>query len=439
MSIVFSEDQQAAMDYLTESLFEFGSEEDMLAGAAGCGKSTLIDEIVKISPMPVVLAATTGKAKNVIEKKTGRPAFTGHQIAYQGADEDDEGNLFFRRRAEGSVGALAFAKEGTNDRAHRELMAALNSGDKMLLILDEASMADKWFKRDLKKSLKKSVQLLGVGDYFQLPPVAGRKNAGFDLQNATAKLTQVHRQAAGTPNLALVTHIRENKVLPTPKLIETFGMEVLDSDARVVSERLAAWHRDGEDFACLTPTNRTRIGVNNLFRAALGYPAMSAGPQIGERVIVLTNNKHVTCTNGEIGVVREVRPERLFRTEFHGDLHIYRLVVDIEGSRRVLRICLEAWSSRTLMGAPDKGMKDALWNTKVRNRGMYLEKLVGLAPAGAITVHKSQGSQFDKVIVVLEDASWLGREEVNLWYTAYSRGVNTVQTVLGRSHKRRRT
>ncbi len=426
------------MNHLTDSLFQWQASEEMLAGAAGCGKSTLVDEIIKQSPVPVVLAATTGKAKNVLEKKTGRPAFTGHQIAYQGADEDDEGNLRFRKRAPGSIGAKSLASGRTDDRAHREIMEALNSGDRMLLALDEASMADVWFKRDLRKALKPQVQLLGIGDYFQLPPVAGRKNAAFDLQNAIAKLTQVHRQAKGTPNLALVTHVREKMVIPTPRLIESFGMEVLDSDARVVSAQLAKWHREGVDFACLTPTNKTRIGVNNLFRAELGYPAMSAGPQKGERVIVLENNKHVPCTNGEIGVVLDSRPERVFNTDAFGKLHIYRLRVDIEGEIKTLRICLEAWADRRLAGKASKQMKDALWSTKVRNRGMYLDKLVGLAPAGAITVHKSQGSQFDNVIVVLEDASWLGREEVNLWYTAYSRGVHTVQTVLGRSHKRRR-
>ena len=435
MSIVFSPDQREALDFLTESIFDFRTKVEMLAGAAGCGKSTLMDEIVKVSPIPVVLAATTGKAKNVLAKKTGRPTFTGHQIAYQGADEDSEGNLRFRRRANNSIGAASLVSSDNSDQAHREVLAALASGDRMLLILDEASMADIWFRRDLLKALKPNVQLLGVGDYFQLPPVAGRKNAAFDLQNAAAKLTQVHRQAAGTPNLALVTHIREKRVLPTPKLIESFGMEVMSSDARVISKQLADWHRAGTDFACLAPTNRTRIGVNNLFRAELGYPAMSAGPQVGERVIVLTNNKEVSCTNGEIGIVLEARPERVFDTDTHGRLHIYRLVLNLEGERKVVRICLEAWESRPLAGTPDKAMRDALWGTRVRNRGMYLEKLVGLAPAGALTVHKSQGSQFDNVIVVLEDAGWLGKEEVNLWYTAYSRGVHTVQTVLGRSHK----
>ncbi len=423
------------MDFLTESIFDFRSKVEMLAGAAGCGKSTLMDEIVRISPIPVVLAATTGKAKNVLAKKTGRPTFTGHEIAYAGADEDDEGNLHFRKRAKNSVGAASLVSTETSDLAHKQALAALSSGDRMLLVLDEASMADVWFRRDLLKALKPNVQLLAVGDYFQLPPVAGRKNAAFDLRSASAKLTQVHRQAAGTPNLALVTHIREKRVLPTPKLIESFGMEVMSSDARVISKQLADWHRDGTDFACLAPTNKTRIGVNNLFRAELGYPAMSSGPQVGERVIVLTNNKEVSCTNGEIGIVLDACPERVFRTGTHGKLHIHRIVVDLEGVRRVLRICLEAWESRPLAGTPDKAMRDALWGTKVRNRGMYLEKLVGLAPAGALTVHKSQGSQFDNVIVVLEDARWMGPEEINLWYTAYSRGVHTVQTVLGRSHK----
>lgn len=433
--LVLSPDQREAKDYLSESIFEFKSKEEMLSGAAGCGKSTLVDEIVEDSPIPVVLSATTGKAKNVLQKKTGMPAFTGHQIAYQGADEDDEGNLHFRRRQKGSVGAKTFASADTSDEAHRKLLEALNSGDAMLLILDEASMADIWFKNDLMKALKPAVQLLGVGDYFQLPPVAGRKHAAFDLQNAKAKLTQVHRQAEGTPNLALVTHIRVSGECPTPRMLDRFGMEILTDDAVKVSEQLADWHRADADFACLVPTNKMRLAVNNLFRAQLGYPAMSAGPQVGERVIVLANNKYVPCTNGEIGVVLECRPEKVFKTDELGPLHISRVIVDIEGDIKTLRICVEAWADKYLMGQPDKAMRDALWGSRVRNKVMYLEKLVGLAPAGAITIHKSQGSQFENVLVVLDDASWLGPEEVNLWYTAYSRGINNVKTVLGRRYK----
>jgi ATP-dependent exoDNAse (exonuclease V) alpha subunit len=55
-----------------------------------------------------------------------------------------------------------------------------------------------------------------------------------------------------------------------------------------------------------------------------------------------------------------------------------------------------------------------------------------------MTVHKSQGSQYDKLIVLLDEAEWMRREESALWYTAYTRGSKTVKTVLGRKYKRRR-
>jgi hypothetical protein len=425
------------MDHLSESLFEWGSKEDMLAGAAGCGKSTIMDVVVEESPVPVVLAAATGKAKTVLAEKTGMPTFTAHGIAYRGADEDDDGNLSFRKREGGSIGAGEL--DAIHSDAHRAAMQALTSGDRLLLIIDETSMLDKWLKRDLMHALKPAVQVLGVGDHEQLPPPAGRNNAGWDLRAAHAILTKVHRQNPG-PLLSLVTHIRTERVVPTPQMIEGFGLEVSTDNAVQVAEQLADWHRAGEDFACLVPTNKTRVAINNLFRAAMGYPAMSKGPQKGERIIVLTNNKHVPCCNGEVGTVITANHEKTFRTlGDYGDLYIWKVRVDIGHARlRTIRICLQAWADKDLAGRPSKGMMDALWDTPLRNKKRWLGRVVGLAPAASMTVHKSQGSQYDKLIVLLDEAEWMRREESALWYTAYTRGSKTVKTVLGRKYKRRR-
>ena len=439
MALILSPDQRESMDYLSESMFEFHSKEEMLAGAAGCGKSTIMDVLIEESPVPVVLAAATGKAKTVLAEKTGMPTFTAHSIAYQGADEDEDGNLWFRKREDGSVGADMFAGD-TSDYAHRAAMRALRSGHRMILAIDETSMLDRWLKADLMKALNPKVQVLGVGDHEQIPPVSGRANAGWDLRSARAKLTKVHRQDPG-PLLSFVTHVRVEHVVPTPQLVDRFGLEVSSDGALAVAEKLAGWHRAGEDFACLVPKNATRVAMNNLFRAAMGYPPMSEGPQRGERIIVLSNNKHVPCCNGEVGSVISAMPERTFRTmDHHGDLEIWKVKADLgDGRPKILRICLQAWTDKYLAGNPDKAMRDALWGSRMKNKKRWLDKLVGLAPAGAMTIHKSQGSQYDKLVVLLDEADWMRNEESNLWYTAYTRGAGEVLTVLGRKYKNRGT
>jgi exodeoxyribonuclease-5 len=421
-----SPDQEIALELIYARLVR-GERISMLAGAAGCGKTTIVEFLIqrlRDVGIPVIQSAITGKACLQMMKKSGRPAVTLCRIAYERAFEGKDGQIYFERREDGSLNPSKLALAGDlPPEAVEEFFELLRKikrgGQKIVLVIDEASMVDNFIFDDLMNAITKDILILGVGDHCQLFPVGGK--AAFRLWEAEAKLETVHRQAAGSRILSLGTETRTSKRHITSMMVLDHGLKLRRWSDEDLCEKLAEVHRTKEDFVCLTALNRPRIWLNGRTRQILGYPPMAAGPQVGERVIVLMNNYGVPCFNGMVGVVTETDKKR--RCGPAGHLQWIKVLFDGDAEPLGLYVHIETWAQKMTevdpgeVGKIKKAVRDSL---KESGHGTKTKKLVALAPALAITYHKAQGSQWPRGVVRL-DSHWM---KSNRWrgdYTAATR------------------
>jgi ATP-dependent exoDNAse (exonuclease V) alpha subunit len=437
--LVLSDDQAAAVEIVLAKIAS-GARVTTLAGAAGTGKTTCVRVILDQLGCPYVQAAPTGKAALRLKQVTGEPAVTLHRIAYQGAVEDEDGDLEFNRREAGSVGGGdLFGNFGGGDSDpfayddfdgdiadwSKRISQALREGGRAVIVIDEASMVGEEILRDLigpSGCLGPRVQLLAVGDHCQLPPV--KAIPGFDLERADAKLDRVHRQAEGSPLLMLATEHRLHRRVLTPAAVRAYGLDVQRMTAAELGQRVAvAVDFAGADYVALAATNRQRMAINLAARRSMGLPPLADGPQVGEIVMALDNSWGAGCANGETGTVLESSPWRL------DGLDGWKVKVDFGSQIGVLATVRDAWAgddaktSGRVPYAIRQTLKSMVW--KGGRRGLdadkVLTKLVGLTPAYGMTVHKSQGSEYPTGAFVLGGASWLGDDEWRLGYTGVTR------------------
>ena len=245
-----------------------------------------------------------------------------------------------------------------------------------LIIIDEASMIDMSLICNLLRSLEgRSFRLLLVGDTAQLPPI-GFGLFYHKLVNSNApqtKLTQVHGQADGSSlhGAAMAIRSKNTHVLPEYNG-QTEGIYLLDSgdNARESVVKLRS------DINCmiLTPYSAGRYFtsteslnpviqniVNEQEDSKLKLTMGKTSIQIGDPVIVTKNVLNLGLFNGMTGVVTEI---------------------EIQGSQIACTVLFEGMRSQVTLN------RDQSWE-------------LGLQLAYAITIHKSQGSEYDNCAIIL--------------------------------------
>ncbi len=367
-TIDFSDDQQRALEIVREWL---GTQEQTMTfgGFAGTGKTTLIKEIVRTGGR-VAIVAFTGKAVSVLRRKGVKKAQTLHSLIYQPAGEDEEGDPIFMRRA-----SLARYNEYEYEPAPD------------VVIVDEASMINKRMHEDLESLAPK---ILYVGDHGQLQPI------GYDpglMRDPVIKLEKIHRQAEGSEILRYAHHLREGK--------DPFDWVRPDDESDVqIANR---WPRDIHEYdTVLVGYNGTRHYINKLIREARGHTSFL--PEPGETLICLANNRDFGIFNGLQVVVKECEPR--------DDETAWLRFIDFEGHDRQVPIYLPQ------LGSSEKFQRED-----------YIRENLGLFDWGyALTVHKAQGSEWDRVCVI--EKIHPGWGEARWRYTAATRAAKQLTYVV---------
>lgn len=363
----------------------------VLTGGPGTGKTTTIKGIIKIfeyQNLEIALAAPTGRAAKRMSEVTGMEAKTIHRLLEVEWDEDDK--PCFRRNMENPLECNA-------------------------LILDELSMIDIHLFASLLEALPLGCRLILVGDSDQLPPV-GSGNVLQDLilseKLPVVCLSRVFRQAM------------ESKIITNAHKIVSGELPDLSNDGKdffhlerptpslsaqtvvsLCSERLPkAYGWDAfSDIQVICPSKKGETGTQNLNRllqSALNPPSKEKGEltvsgqifRTGDKVMQIKNNYNIEWEskddkgqgifNGDIGILEKI------------DAQSGTVEVDFDGRKT------------TIPG----------------------EFLTELELAYAVTVHKSQGSEFKAVVLpVINLVPNLAYR--NLLYTAVTRAKNMLVTV----------
>lgn len=342
-----------------------------LFGYAGTGKTTLAKELAASVRGTVLYATFTGKAALVLRQKGCDGASTIHSLIYK-VDINER------------TGEATFSLNPDSDLC-----------DAKLLIVDEVSMVGEELARDL---LKFGKRILVLGDPAQLPPV---KDEGFFINSAPdVMLTEVHRQARDNPIIRMSMEIREGNRLQPGE----YGDSLVIGRADIGHERLRNLVLEADQLLC--GLNRTRIAYNRRIRQIkeLVGEAEAWHPAPGDRLICLKNKRDKGIFNGGMWMARKVGDK-------FGCLSIEATSLDEERDPLTLEVAEEFF-----VGTEHK--------IEWRERRKYDEFTFGWA----ITCHKSQGSQWDNLLVFDESGAF--RDARSNWlYTAVTRAAQKVTVI----------
>ena len=360
----------------------------VIAGYAGVGKSTLIRFIIaalNLDPHFVTYIAYTGKAAQVLRNKGCPNAMTAHRLLYKSHPRDD----------------------GTFIHIPVESLAPYK-----LIVVDEVSMLPKKMWEQL---LYYHVHVIALGDPGQLPPVAAENNEALDHPHIF--LDEVMRQAAESEIIQLTMDIRDGKPLKYQ-----LGNEVRIVDrTELLKPGFLFW---GDQIIC--GKNDTRRYLNQQMREGIWKDQYSVEPIVGDKLICLKNDWDSYSASGdamvngltghlkyiryaedpaEINPFMEKTPIIDFQPDFDGAAPFLGVETDykifVEGTTTVTRGYNSNWK-------------------KIPKQYHPHEFDYGYA----ITCHKSQGSEFNKVIVLEEFLKSETREGHIRWlYTAATRAA----------------
>ena len=392
-ALEFAPQQQEAIRKVTEWFADAdpGRQVFRLFGYAGTGKTTLARHIVDSLGIRALYAAFTGKAAYVLRQKGCADASTVHSLIYQPVEKVrahlEELRAELRELESSGITAAepvyAARVAQLRDDIKRE-QAKVDSPDWILrdeteldgaplLVLDEVSMVGERMARDL---LSYGTRILCLGDPAQLPPVEG--GGWFINAPADHLLTEIHRSALDSPVTRMATAIRNSQ--PGQR---DYGVSGRDGASgrreRLTLDELLSFDQ------VLVGRNATRWQAVHLMRALRG---LTGGPQAGDRIICLANSGQAEVFNGQQFDVIAVEPDKTGRTDRH-----HLVVRDDEGNERALT----AWAA---------GFRDLEGEKQAKRDGRGT--VVAATYAQAITTHKSQGSQWPRVLVIDESGVFYG-------------------------------
>lgn len=390
MGIKLSDDQRLSVKIATEEGV------CVITGGPGTGKTTVINTLIKVfesGGFSVALAAPTGRAAKRITETSGHEAVTIHRLLdYTFSDESD--GMHFGKNSEDTL-------------------------DYDVIIIDEMSMVDILLMDALTEAVVPGTRLIMVGDADQLPSV-GAGNVLRDIIESeiihTVRLTRIYRQGNNSLIADNAGRINRGEYPSYNGEIQDFffmkrssEQAVLSTVLELCSTRLPNYYKECnylKDIQVLTPVHKGTLGTVNINRelqAILNPPASEKAEKkglnnifrVGDKVMQTKNNYRlewkrtddfsdgIGVFNGDIGFIREIDSEN------------NRLDVIFDDNKRA---------------SYDFTMTDEL------------------ELAYAMTIHKSQGSEFPIIVMPIAIFPPMLANR-NLLYTAVTRGKQAVVLV----------
>ncbi len=365
--------KQAICDAIQHKIF-------ILTGGPGTGKTTVINGIIavyallhgldlhKSQDLPILLAAPTGRAARRMNELTGLPSATIHR--HLGMTGDD-------------------------DTSHLD-----DYLDADFIIVDEFSMVDTWLANQLLSNISSNSKLLIVGDADQLPSVSPGQVLADLLKIPLlpqTKLEKIYRQGEDSTIVTLASQIQKG-TLPIDfieKKADRSYFEVRSEQIPQMIERIVEVAiRSGipaQDVQVLAPMYRGQAGIdhinqlmqdliNPVVKEQLIFEATDGQYRQGDRVIHLVNDAESNVFNGDLGYITDLLPAK------YADSKQDELTINFDGNEIVYQ--RSEW---------------------------YKIRL-----AYAMSIHKSQGSEFPVVILPITSSSHRMLQR-NLIYTAITR------------------
>ena len=365
--------KQAICDAINHKIF-------ILTGGPGTGKTTVINGIIavyallhgldlrKSQDLPILLAAPTGRAARRMNELTGLPSATIHR--HLGMTGDD-------------------------DTSHLD-----DYLDADFIIVDEFSMVDTWLANQLLSNISSNTKLLIVGDADQLPSVSPGQVLADLLKIPLlpqTKLEKIYRQSKDSTIVTLASQIQKG-ILPTDfteKKADRSYFEARNEHIPQMIERIveAAIRSSipAQDVQVLAPMYRGQAGIDhinqlmqNLINPAeteqLVFEATDCQYRQGDKVIHLVNDAESNVFNGDLGYITDLLPAK------YTDSKQDELTINFDG------------------------------NEVIYPRSEWYK----IRLAYAMSIHKSQGSEFPVVILPITSSSHRMLQR-NLIYTAITR------------------
>lgn len=378
----------------------------ILSGGPGTGKTTTINTIIRLlhkRNMQILLAAPTGRAAKRMSEASGYEAMTIHRLLGVRSVRKDG--------AEGEGEDYAFFEKDEDDPLEADA-----------IIIDEMSMVDMYLFYSLLRAVRPGTRMILVGDVNQLPSVGPGKILR-DLINSgkfcTVILHKIFRQAQESDIVMNAHRILHGEDIRTDNHSRDFFFLERDS-VPVIYKHIVLLIRqmlpkyvgcDTQEIQVLTPMRKGSLGVirlNEVLQAVLNPPDGKKNEctrqdtvfREGDKVMQIRNNYQLEWeVRGNFGM-----PLDRGTGVFNGD---FGKITQIDSSAETVEVCFDGDRMVTYT----------------------FSELDDLEPAYAITVHKSQGSEYPAVIMPLLGGP-SGLFNRNLLYTAITRARKCV-VILG--------
>lgn len=340
----------------------------VITGSPGTGKSTILNFVIKIfekENKSVILGAPTGRASKRLCETTGKEAKTIHRLL------------------------------NYNPKLNKFLKNEKNPINADIVIIDEASMLDIRLMRNLLLAIKTQTCVIFVGDVDQLPAV-GPGNVLSDIISSgivpVIELKNIYRQEGESLIIHNAHKVRDGQFpyIGKPKNNDFFFIEkeepeeVVDLILNLITQRIPKSFNYNPlyDVQVLVPTNKGIVGVNNLnskIQDILNFNSQkvlrgSVQYRLNDKVIQLKNNYEKDVYNGDIGFISGI------------DMEMEEITVNFDG----------------------------------RTVDYSFFELDEISLSYAISIHKSQGSEFKCVIIPILTSHYMLLQR-NLLYTAITR------------------